>query len=422
VTSERLAEEMVLELCKGARQAARVLAVAGGEQKNRALLGLARALVDQAGELKAANAMDLQAGREAGLSKAMLDRLTLNDKVIAAMAEGLKEVAALPDPVGEVTGMWRRPNGLLVGRQRIPLGVIGFIYESRPNVTVDAAGLCLKSGNAVVLKGGKEAIHSNLALARLIGRVLSDCGLPAGAVAVVPTTDRAATLALLQQEELLDVVIPRGGESLIRFVAQNSRVPVLKHYKGVCHLYVDAEADLAMAEAICVNAKCQRPGVCNALETLLVHRDAAESFLPRVARALTAQEVEMRGCHVTCEILPEAVPATDDDWPAEYLDLILAIRVVESMDQALDHIAAHGSRHTEAIVTRDHARAMRFINAVDSSVVLVNASTRFNDGGQLGLGAEIGISTCKLHAFGPMGLEELTTRKFIVFGDGQVRQ
>jgi glutamate-5-semialdehyde dehydrogenase len=413
---------MVLELCKGARQAARVLAVAGGEQKNRALLGLARALVDQAGELKAANAMDLQAGREAGLSKAMLDRLTLNDKVIAAMAEGLKEVAALPDPVGEVTGMWRRPNGLLVGRQRIPLGVIGFIYESRPNVTVDAAGLCLKSGNAVVLKGGKEAIHSNLALARLIGRVLSDCGLPAGAVAVVPTTDRAATLALLQQEELLDVVIPRGGESLIRFVAQNSRVPVLKHYKGVCHLYVDAEADLAMAEAICVNAKCQRPGVCNALETLLVHRDAAESFLPRVARALTAQEVEMRGCHVTCEILPEAVPATDDDWPAEYLDLILAIRVVESMDQALDHIAAHGSRHTEAIVTRDHARAMRFINAVDSSVVLVNASTRFNDGGQLGLGAEIGISTCKLHAFGPMGLEELTTRKFIVFGDGQVRQ
>lgn len=422
MTSERLAEEMVLELCKGARQAARVLAVAGGEQKNRALLGLARALVDQAGELKAANAMDLQAGREAGLSKAMLDRLTLNDKVIAAMAEGLKEVAALPDPVGEVTGMWRRPNGLLVGRQRIPLGVIGFIYESRPNVTVDAAGLCLKSGNAVVLKGGKEAIHSNLALARLIGRVLSDCGLPAGAVAVVPTTDRAATLALLQQEELLDVVIPRGGESLIRFVAQNSRVPVLKHYKGVCHLYVDAEADLAMAEAICVNAKCQRPGVCNALETLLVHRDAAESFLPRVARALTAQEVEMRGCHVTCEILPEAVPATDDDWPAEYLDLILAIRVVESMDQALDHIAAHGSRHTEAIVTRDHARAMRFINAVDSSVVLVNASTRFNDGGQLGLGAEIGISTCKLHAFGPMGLEELTTRKFIVFGDGQVRQ
>ncbi|MCA1989085.1 MAG: glutamate-5-semialdehyde dehydrogenase [Desulfarculus sp.] len=402
--------------------AARVLAVAGSEQKNRALLGLARALTDQAGELKAANAIDLQAGREAGLSKAMLDRLTLDDKVIAAMAEGLKEVAALPDPVGEITGMWRRPNGLLVGRQRIPLGVIGFIYESRPNVTVDAAGLCLKSGNAVVLKGGKEAIHSNLALARLIGRALTDCGLPAGSVAVVPTTDRAATLALLRQEELLDVVIPRGGESLIRFVTANSRVPVLKHYKGVCHLYVDQDADLAMAEAICVNAKCQRPGVCNALATLLVHRDVAESFLPRVARALTAQEVELRGCHLTCEILPEAVPATDDDWPAEYLDLILAIRVVEDMDQALDHIATHGSQHTEAIVTRDHARAMRFINAVDSSVVLVNASTRFNDGGQLGLGAEIGISTCKLHAFGPMGLEELTTRKFIVFGDGQVRR
>ncbi len=422
MTSERLAEEMVLELCRGARQAARVLAVAGSEQKNRALLGLARALLDEAEGLKAANALDLEAGRAAGLSKAMLDRLTLSDQVIAAMAEGLREVAALPDPVGEVTGMWRRPNGLLVGRQRIPLGVIGFIYESRPNVTVDAAGLCLKSGNAVVLKGGKEAINSNLALARIIGRVLTDCGLPAAAVAVVPTTDRAATLALLRQDELLDVVIPRGGESLIRFVAQNSRVPVLKHYKGVCHLYVDAEADLAMAEAICVNAKCQRPGVCNALETLLVHQDVAESFLPRVARALTAQEVELRGCHVTCEILPEAVPATDDDWPAEYLDLILAVRVVKDMDQALDHIAAHGSQHTEAIVTRDHARAMRFINAVDSSVVLVNASTRFNDGGQLGLGAEIGISTCKLHAFGPMGLEELTTRKFIVFGDGQVRQ
>lgn len=422
MTSERLAEEMVLELCRGARQAARALAVAGSEQKNRALLGLARALLDEAEGLKAANALDLQAGRAAGLSKAMLDRLTLNDKVIAAVAEGLREVAALPDPVGEVTGMWRRPNGLLVGRQRIPLGVIGFIYESRPNVTVDAAGLCLKSGNAVVLKGGKEAINSNLALARIIGRVLTDCGLPAAAVAVVPTTDRAATLALLRQDELLDVVIPRGGESLIRFVAANSRVPVLKHYKGVCHLYVDAEADLAMAEAICVNAKCQRPGVCNALETLLVHQDVAESFLPRVARALTAQEVELRGCHVTCEILPEAVPATDDDWPAEYLDLILAVRVVKDMDQALDHIATHGSQHTEAIVTRDHARAMRFINAVDSSVVLVNASTRFNDGGQLGLGAEIGISTCKLHAFGPMGLEELTTRKFIVFGDGQVRQ
>ncbi|MFZ5586999.1 MAG: glutamate-5-semialdehyde dehydrogenase [Thermodesulfobacteriota bacterium] len=422
MSSEKLAEELVHELCLAARAAARKLAVATSDQKNRALVALAEALLDQAPALMAANAMDLEAGRAAGLGKAMLDRLTLNDKVIASMADGLREVALLPDPVGEVTGMWRRPNGLLVGRQRIPLGVIGFIYESRPNVTIDAAGLCVKSGNAVVLKGGKEALNSNLALAELIGRVLMECGLPAGAVAVVPTTDRGATLALLKEEDLVDVVIPRGGESLIRFVAMNSRIPVLKHYKGVCHVYVDQGADLEMAERICVNAKCQRPGVCNALETLLVHRDAADSFLPRVGRALAEQEVEIRGCPATCALLPEAVPATEEDWPMEFLDLILAVKVVADMDEALDHIARHGSQHTEAIVTRDHARAMRFVNAVDSSVVLVNASTRFNDGGQLGLGAEIGISTCKLHAFGPMGLTELTTQKFIVFGDGQVRE
>ncbi|MFH1059769.1 MAG: glutamate-5-semialdehyde dehydrogenase [Pseudomonadota bacterium] len=422
MSSEKLAEQLVHELCLAARAAARKLAVATSDQKNRALVTLAEALMDQAPALMAANAMDLDAGRAAGLGKAMLDRLTLSEKVIAAMADGLKEVALLPDPVGEVTGMWRRPNGLLVGRQRIPLGVIGFIYESRPNVTIDAAGLCLKSGNAVVLKGGREALNSNLALAELIGRVLAECGLPAGAVAVIPTTDRAATLVLLKEEDLVDVVIPRGGESLIRFVAMNSRIPVLKHYKGVCHLYVDAGADLEMAERICVNAKCQRPGVCNALETLLVHREAAEAFLPRIGRALADQEVEVRGCPATCAMLPEAVPATDEDWPMEFLDLILAVKVVANLDEALDHIARYGSQHTEAIVTRDHGRAMRFVNAVDSSVVLVNASTRFNDGGQLGLGAEIGISTCKLHAFGPMGLTELTTQKFIVFGDGQIRE
>jgi len=415
-------EQLVEELCKNAKWAARALSVMSRGQKDKALLNIAQSLESRAGELKEANQKDLEAAREAGLSEAMIDRLTLSDTVIAGMAQGLREVAALPDPVGEVTGMWRRPNGLLVGRQRIPLGVIGFIYESRPNVTVDAAALCLKSGNAVILKGGKEAINSNLALAALIRDCLEAARIPTAAVSVIPTTDRAATGALLKMDELVDVVIPRGGESLIRYVAENSSIPVLKHYKGVCHVYVDKDADQDMAERICVNAKCQRPGVCNAMETLLVHKDLAEEFVPRVGKALMAQGVKIRGCHQTCDLLIEANPATDDDWPMEYLDLILAVRVVDGMDQALDHIAAHGSRHTEAIVTRDYQRARRFLNAVDSSVVLVNASTRFNDGGQLGLGAEIGINTSKLHAFGPMGLTELTSQKFIVFGDGQVRE
>jgi glutamate-5-semialdehyde dehydrogenase len=304
---------------------------------------------------------------------------------------------------------------------RIALGVIGIIYESRPNVTVDAAGLCLKAGNAVILRGGSEAFHSNRALAAVIGRVLADTGLPAAAVQVVPVTDRAAVTALLEQEECIDLIIPRGGEELIRFVVAHSRIPVLKHYKGVCHVYVDEGADLAMAEAVCFNAKVQRPGVCNAMETLLVHRAAAARFLPAMAQHFTAAGVELRGCPETRRMLPAITPATDADWTAEYLDLILAVRVVESMEAAIAHIAAYGSSHTDAIVTRDYERARRFVREVDSSVVLVNASTRFNDGGQLGLGAEIGISTSKLHAFGPMGLEELTTTKFVVFGNGQVR-
>ncbi len=422
MSAERLAQELVHELCQAARAAARQLAVAGSDQKNQALLNLAQALLAQAPALKAANQADLSAAAGAGMSKAMLDRLTLSDAVIASMAQGLKEVAALPDPVGEVSGMWRRPNGLLVGRQRIPLGVIGFIYESRPNVTVDAAGLCLKSGNAVVLKGGKEALNSNLALAKLVAGALEAAGLPAAAAPVIPTVDRAATLALLREEDLVDVIIPRGGEGLIRFVTANSRIPVLKHYKGVCHVYVDQGADLDMAVNICLNAKCQRPGVCNAMETLLVHQDEAAAFLPLVAEALLAQGVELRGCPATCALVPQAVPAVEEDWPAEFLDLILAVKVVTDMDQALGHIARYGSAHSEAIITKDYARARAFINGVDSSVVLVNASTRFNDGGQLGLGAEIGINTSKLHAFGPMGLTELTTQKFIVYGDGQVRQ
>ncbi|MFH2125971.1 MAG: glutamate-5-semialdehyde dehydrogenase [Pseudomonadota bacterium] len=414
-------EQLVKDICGEARQAARRLSVVPTGEKNQVLLSLAQALEQNAAALQQANAKDLEAGREAGLTGAMLDRLTLSDKVIASMAQGLRDVAALPDPVGEVTGMARRPNGLLVGRQRIPLGVIGFIYESRPNVTVDAAGLCLKSGNAVVLKGGKEAINSNLALAEIIDQVLAGSSVPQGAVRVIPTTDRAATSALLKQDELVDVIIPRGGEGLIRFVAENSSIPVLKHYKGVCHLYVDQSADHDMAVNIAVNAKCQRPGVCNALETMLVHAAEADEFLPKAARALMEQGVEIRGCPRTLELVPGAVPAVEEDWPAEFLDLILAVKVVDSMDEAMEHIARYGSQHTEAIVTRDYARSRQFINGVDSSLVVVNASTRFNDGGELGLGAEIGINTSKLHAFGPMGLTELTTTKFIAYGDGQVR-
>ena len=412
---------LVSEICRKARRAARKLAVAPSAQKDRALLELAGAILENREALQKANAADLERAREDGMAPAMLDRLTLSDKVINSMARGLEEIAALPDPVGEITGMVRRPNGLMVGRQRIPLGVVGFIYESRPNVTVDAASLCLKSGNAVVLKGGKEAIESNLALGGLINRVLTDCGLPSDAVQVIPTTDRVATAALLKQEDLVDVIIPRGGEGLIRFVAENSSIPVLKHYKGVCHLYVDEGADLDMALEIAINSKCQRPGVCNALETMLVHKNAAREFLPMAAETLQGMGVEIRGCPKTLALVPGATPAVEEDWPAEFLALILAVKVVESMDEALDHIAEYGSSHTESIVTRDYARAKLFLNAVDSSAVMVNASTRFNDGGQLGLGAEIGISTSKLHAFGPMGLAELTSQKFIVTGDGQVR-
>ena len=414
-------EQLVVELCQKARQAARKIAVAPTDNKNQALLDMAKALENNKAQIQAENAKDVEAGKAAGLTAAMIDRLTLSDAVIASMAQGLREVAALPDPVGEVVGMWRRPNGLQVGRQRIPLGVIGFIYESRPNVTIDSAALCLKSGNAVVLKGGKEALNSNLALNKIIAEALAANTLPVDAVQVIATTDRAATLALLKQDELVDVIIPRGGESLIRFVANESRIPVLKHYKGVCHAFVDQSVDLDMAVDICINSKCHRPGVCNALETMLVHEAIAGEFLPKCAAAMKAQGVELRGCPQTLAIVAEAVPATDDDWPAEFLDLILAVKVVPGMDAAMDHIAKYSSQHTEVIITSDYQRARRFVDSVDSSLVLVNASTRFNDGGELGLGAEIGINTSKLHAFGPMGLAELTTTKFIAFGQGQVR-
>jgi glutamate-5-semialdehyde dehydrogenase len=405
-----------------ARAAARQLRGMSGDAKNAALAQIVRGLETRRAEIAAANGKDLDAARESGMATAMIDRLTLSESVIAGMAAGVTEVAAQEDPVGAVTEMKKRPNGLLVGRMRIPLGVIGFIYESRPNVTVDAAALCLKAGNAVILKGGSEAFHSNLILGEILAEALTKASLPEKAIQVVPTTDRQAVSELIRLTELVDLVIPRGGEGLIRFVAENARVPVLKHYKGVCHIFVDRGADLENAREICFNAKVQRPGVCNAMETLLVHRDAAEDFLPAMVERFHTAGVEVRGCPETCRIVSGLVPAQEADWPAEFLDLILAVRVVDSFDAALDHIDTHGSKHTEAIVTPDYQRALRFHAQVDASVVLVNASTRFNDGGQLGLGAEIGINTDKLHAFGPMGATELTTTKFIVFGEGQVRE
>ena len=409
-------------MAKNARQAAKAMARCSAHQKNEALQRMAEEIIRTAEEIKAENRRDLDAAKAGGLPAAMIERLAITDATIATMAQGLQEVAQLPDPVGSMGPTYTRPNGLQVARMRIPLGVIGIIYESRPNVTVDAAGLCLKAGNAVILRGGSEALHSNRALAAVIGRTLSGSGLRESAVQVVPVKDREAVNALLQQEEHIDLIIPRGGEELIRFVVAHSRIPVLKHYKGVCHVYVDEGADLAMAEAVCFNAKVQRPGVCNAMETLLVHRAEAERFLPEMAGRFAAAGVELRGCDATQRIVPGVVPATDADWPAEFLDLVLAVKVVAGLDEAIAHIATYGSNHTDAIVTRDYERAQRFVREVDSSVVLVNASTRFNDGGQLGLGAEIGISTSKLHAFGPMGVEELTTTKFVVFGSGQIRE
>jgi glutamate-5-semialdehyde dehydrogenase len=414
-------KELMLNLTTEARTAARQVATLDTAVKNKALITMAESLLDQGSSIQSENKKDVELAREKGLSKAMIDRLTLSDQVLESMAKGLKDIAALPDPVGEVTGMWKRPNGLQVGRIRIPLGVIGFIYESRPNVTVDAAGLCLKAGNAIILRGGSEALNSNLALAAIIDQALDDTGIPPAAVQVVPTTDRQAVKELLSLEELVDLIIPRGGEDLIRFVAENSRIPVLKHYKGVCHVFIDQTADFEMALGICLNSKVQRPGVCNSLETLLVHQDVADDFLPQAGKALEEAGVELRCCPKSLKRLPGRTGAVESDWPEEYLDLILAVKIVAGLDEAMEHIAKYGSQHTEAIVTSDYNRARRFLAEVDSSVVLVNASTRFNDGGELGLGAEIGISTSKLHAFGPMGLTELTTTKFIVFGEGQIR-
>ena len=414
-------QKMMQSMSQRAREASRLMARAHSEAKNLALREMAALLRQHRTEIQAENSKDVAAA-EAELGAAKIDRLRITDRVLEDMATGLEEVAQLSDPVGTIGKMWTRPNGMKVGKMRIPLGVIGIIYESRPNVTVDAAGLCLKAGNAVILRGGSEAINSNSCLASILQEALKKGGLPGDGVQVVSTTDRQAVTELLKQEENIDLIIPRGGESLIRFVVENAHMPVLKHYKGVCHIFVDASADLTMAETICMNAKVQRPGVCNAMETLLVHEAVAESFLPQVAKSLSEAGVELRGCQRTQTILPGTKEAAEADWFEEYLDLILAVRVVPNMAGAIEHIEAYGSMHTEAIITTDYQRAHQFLQKVDSSVVLVNASTRFNDGYQLGLGAEIGISTSKLHAFGPMGVEELTTNKFVVLGDGQVRE
>ena len=414
-------KEPILQIAQQARQASLSLARLSTSVKDAVLLAAADALMANADALLAANRQDVQFATGKGLAAAMLDRLTLTPATITAMAQGLREVAALPDPVGRITSMWRRPNGLFVGRMRIPLGAIGIIYEARPNVTVDAAALCFKSGNAVILRGGSEAIHSNVALGRLLRGVLQEAGAPVDAVQVIETTDHAAVTEMLQLEQYIDLIIPRGGEELIRAVVRDAKIPVIKHYKGVCHVFLDASADVEMAESICLNAKVQRPAVCNAMETLLVHEDAAPRVLPRVAQRLQDAGVTLRGCPRAQALVPGMAAATEEDWDAEYLDLTLAVRVVDDLDAAIEHIARYGSLHTESIVTADYANAQRFLAEVNSSTVLVNASTRFSDGFQLGLGAEIGISTTKLHAFGPMGLEELTTQKFIIYGNGQVR-
>ena len=410
----------IRRIAEGARKAARAVARLDTGRKNRALSRIAEALVKEQDAIIQANVEDLADGAKRGLPEAMLDRLKLDETRIAGIAESVRQVQALPDPVGEVTGMARRPNDLLVGKVRIPLGVVSMIYESRPNVTVDAAVLCLKSGNACILRGGSEAHRSNMALARTVQAALEAEGIPREAVSVVPFTDREGILELIKLEGLIDLVIPRGGEGLIRFVAEHARVPVIKHYKGVCHMFVDESADLEMAKELVVNAKTHRPGVCNALETLLVHRGVAAEFLPALAAAMPS--VELRGDAEVQKLVSRATAAVESDWDAEYLDLILAVRIVDSMDGAMDHIAEHGSLHTESIITSDYGNSQRFLREVDASCVMVNASTRFNDGGELGLGTEVGISTTKLHAFGPMGLAELTTQKFVVYGNGQARQ
>jgi len=412
----------IAEKGKKAREGARRLATLSTRIKDNALLSMADALEREAERLRLENQKDIDAAKKKSLSPALIDRLTLNEKRIREMAKGLRDVAGLPDPVGEITRMWQRPNGMQVGRIRVPIGVIGIIYESRPNVTADSAGLCIKSGNSVFLRGGSEAIHSNRAIAEIMVEAGSKAGLPDGAITMVDIVDREAVMEMLRLDQYIDLIIPRGGEELIRTVTANSKIPVIKHDRGLCHTYVDEYADMKMAQEICYNAKVQRPGTCNAMETMLIHRNIAADFLPGMIDRLRKGGVDLRGCPEVVRMDPSIRAATEEDWNTEYLDLILNIKIVESMEEALRHIETYGSRHSEAIVTNDHPRAMSFLREVDAAAVFVNASTRLHDGGQFGLGAEIGISTTRIHARGPMGLEELTSAKFIVLGDGQLRE
>jgi glutamate-5-semialdehyde dehydrogenase len=412
----------VLTKAGEAREGARSLAKASSQQKNDALLGMAGAIRKRSRELMRENVKDIDFARKKGLSRAIIDRLTLTEKRITEMAQGLAEVAALPDPVGEVIRMWQRPNGMTVGRMRVPIGVIGIIYESRPNVTADATSLCLKAGNAVILRGGSEAVHSNKAIVKILRDTAKQHGIYQGAISFIDLVDRTAVMEMLKLEGIIDLIIPRGGEGLIRTVTENSRIPVLKHYKGVCHVFVDRDADLQMAEDICFNAKVQRPGTCNAMETMLIDKKIARRFLPGMIKRFRDAGVVVKGCPETKKIVPAVEAAAERDFYNEYLDLMLNVKVVTDIDAAMDHIARYSSAHSDTIVTNDYAKGMRFLREVDSSAVLINASTRLNDGFQFGLGAEIGISTDKIHARGPMGLEELTCTKFIVFGSGQLRE
>ena len=415
-------QKLMTKIADDSRKASFELSTADSKLKNDALLLISEKIINQKNYIQSENKIDVDNAREKGLSGALVDRLVLNEKRINSMVEGLREITNLNDPVGEVTKMWKRPNGLSVGQMRIPLGVIAIIYESRPNVTADAAGLCLKAGNSVILRGGSEAFNSNQAIGSIISDALKEVGLPEKAVQIVPVTDRNAILEMLKLEEFIDLVIPRGGEGLIRFVVENSMIPVLKHYKGICHVYIDESADIELATSIAVNSKTQRPGVCNAMETLLVNKKIAKKFLPVLEKELNDLGVTIKSCKNTKKILPDTVPAKEEDFYEEYLDLILNIKIVDDLDEAIKHIEKYGSMHTESIVTKSYENAQYFIKRVNSSAVMVNASTRFNDGFELGLGAEIGISTSKLHAFGPMGLEELTSKKFIVYGDGQIKE
>ena len=415
-------EEYVATLVKRAKGAAGRLSSLPTAVKNQALEAMADGLEEHETELLAENEKDLEQFEATPERKALGDRLRLTAERIREMAAGIRDIARLPDPLGDTPKMWTRPNGMQVGRMRVPIGVIGIIYEARPNVTADSAALCLKSGNVCILRGGSEALHSNVAIAKVLRESAENAGVPAGAITFVDRAEREVVQLLLKQDRYIDLIIPRGGESLMKTIAEHATIPVLKHDKGVCHTYVDVDADPQVAERICLNAKVQRPSTCNAMETLLVHHSIARTWLPLLVEKLTAAKVDVRGCAKTCQLCPEVTPAAEDDFGREFLDLILAIKVVKNMEEALEHIATYGSQHTEAIVTKDYARAMRFLREVDAGAVLVNASTRLNDGYQFGLGAEIGISTSRLHARGPMGLEELTCSKFVVLGSGQIRE